>query len=492
MFSRTVTALARSRPPFAVFYKSMSGVLTKMAPVQRMKVASTLWRRTAPRYGIRYSAPRVAAAKEIYKKEGRRLAPGVKAAATKPARRSRKSKAARRSRKASATSKKNKNTKRSSKRVKASRATATRAKPAKKAVTPYASFTANVLKQTKLAPTATNKSRVFRMWLLTGQQRSSSLTKRISMAVRLLNKDQRSRRKLSKKLTRKAGKKTTKRSSKARKTAAKKSRKLRRSVTKKTNKTKKSPKAAAKQSKARKARLASRKKAMTRRRVRKAAAAKSKTRKSAARKAAAAAKTKSRKSAMRKSKAKAARKPRKAAARPRGRRVAAKKMKHIARKTPRRSNPYIEFYRRVCMTGLLPNGPKVVGSRTIKALWARTHKLPTMDARVAQATRLLEAQTGASAKTVVSPVRALVPRKNAAASHTHAPATVVLKEIKVPHYYEKNPFGATYAALLPMLQTIPSSTRMAHVAKAWTSTALKNDHRSAKQRIAAVAQQLKA
>ncbi|KPI90561.1 hypothetical protein ABL78_0321 [Leptomonas seymouri] len=480
MLSRSFAVLARSRPPFAVFYKSMSSTLATTAAPQRMQMAGVLWRRTAPKYGIRFSVPRVTAAKQIYSKERSRLAKGIKAAA-KPSRRSSKAKTTTRQRKAPAAQKKrNKSRRRPYKRMKATRAKAARAKavkkaarakPTKKAVTPYASFTASVLREAKLSPTPTNKNRVFRAWILTGQQRSLSLQKRIAMAVRLLKKDRRSKRKLSKKMTRKGGQKKTRPSAKTRRTAAKKVRSAGSVV--------------AKKSKSRKGRIAPHKKATARRRIRKAAATKSKTRNKATRRTPAS-KTRARRAAVHRPKVQGTRKRRNAAAKSKARRLVSKK-KTPSRTAQRHKNPYIDFYRRMRMTGLLPNSPKVVGSRRIKQLWARTHSLPNMDARVAQATKILEAQTGAKAKTETTPVFRKVP----VAPAKPDPTAMTLKDIKVPSYYEQNPFGATYAALLPMLQDTPSSTRMAHVAKAWTNTTLKDDHRSAKQRIAAVAQELK-
>jgi hypothetical protein len=377
------------------------------------------------------------------------------------------------------------------------------AKPAKAATTPYASFTAKVLKQAKLPATATNRRRVFRMWLLTGQQRSLSLSKRVSMAVRLLTKGQKSKRRLSKRALRKKSTNMQKRRtaskhrhSKARKGTAKKVKKVKRSARKSA--------AAKKTSTAPKLRLAPRKTSKARR-VRKSASTTMNKRRQKSKavravrtsthpkppEAASAKKAKVRKAAVRKPKVKTPRKVRKVVAKPKVRRAVAKKRSSAKR---RRNNPYIEFYRRMRMTGLLPNGPVVVGSRKIKKLWAATHALPNIDARVAQATKILEQQTGRKALTATAATpnsAARATRKAVVSGSVAGPATVTMKDIKVPRYYPKNPFEATYAALLPALQDIPSSTRMAHVAKAWTNTERKDDHRSAKQRIAAVAQELK-
>lgn len=475
MFARSLTVLAGNLPPFAIFYRSMAGTLTTTAAPRRMQVASALWRRTAPKYGIRFSAPRVAAAKQIYKNEGPRLAKSAKTKAkAKPSRRVRRLKAAaQHARKASySPAPKKKTTKKmivtvkrsKTKRAKAASAQKKRSavhkkkKSAAKAVKPYAVFTAQVMKQAKLTPTPTNRNRVFRMWLMTREQHFLSMSKRVSMAVRLLNKNKKSKRRLSKKMTRKADKKAAKRGIKPR-------RKRHSRIAGKT----------ATQMKARKSAVA--RKAVVR-------------------------KPKSRKAAVRRPKAVASRKVRKiTAAKSKARRTVSRKRKTMHAKR-HSHNPYIDFYRRMRMTGLLPNSPKVVGSRKIKELWARTHALPSIDARVAQATKMLEAQTRSKARTA-TPRKATrkATRKAAAAvapvaastsstAHATAPATVTAKDIKVPIYYERNPFGATYAALLPALQDIPVSTRMAHVAKAWTNTERKDDHRSAKQRIAAVAHEL--
>lgn len=472
MFSRSLTVLARGRPPFSTFYKSIAPTLAKTPAPQRMSVASALWRRTAPQYGIVYSAPRVAAAKQIYKKEGKSLVKNMKSSA-QAARRSKAPKKVRKSPSKAKAAAAKKNAKRSSRKV--------GRKSAKSHVTPYASFTAKVLKGAKLKPSATTNKRIFRMWIMTGQQHSLSMSRRVSMAVRLLSKNKKSQRKLSKKLSKKTKKSAAKRAGAAKKKgpgrprkakaakAAKKSKKVKKPTKSKKTASKKKSKSAPP-----KKRFMSKKKASAKRR--RASATKSVARK---------AKSKS------KSTAKTTRKAAKTSASQSKKRGAAAKRTSTPRS--RHENPYIEFYRRMRMTGLLPNGRKVVGSRQIKALWARTHSLPTIDARVARATKLLEAQTGMTATPTLAQAAAAAPAAahTSAASSAAAPATISVKDIKVPDYYQQNPFGATYAALLPALQGIPESTRMAHVAKAWSSTEQKDDHRSAKARIAAVANELK-
>ncbi|KAG5489010.1 hypothetical protein JIQ42_00630 [Leishmania sp. Namibia] len=498
MFSRTMPVLLRRRPPFASFFKAVSAPLGKARQVQRMQTAAFLWRRTAPQYGIRFSAPRVGAALRIYRREGKAITRQLQMTA-KPARKS--GAAPRRSTPTRTTASKRKTN--YVKRLRQNK---------KKVVTPFAAFRTEVMRRTKLPYTEANRKRVLRMWILTGQQRSLSAPKRVEMAVRLLRKDRKHAKRLSRKMqkivkprAKRASRKSTRKSAKRKSLAAHSSRKPRRLAMKsrKALKVRRSRKAAGHKSKKTVSMRASR------RMLRRAAAAKvhrggqAATTSSAATQKSARKVKPPRRSAFRKAAAskRRVRNVRRAAAAKSNpkRRIASRR----TRGHGRRENPYIRFYRHMRMTGLIPNHPKVLGSRQIKALWEETHFLKGLNRRIARATELLEKRTGSKSMVRPPPVRT-PPRprpnlKRLSSNPSRAPPagktlnTLTFKQsdIKVPSYYSRNPFGATYAALLPMLREMPRSTRMAQVAKAWTRTSVKNDKRSAKARIAAVAEAMR-
>ncbi|GET93681.1 Mkiaa0324 protein-like protein [Leishmania tarentolae] len=498
MFSRSMPALVSRRPPFASFYKAVCRPLRNSEHSNRMQTAAVLWHKTAPQYGIRFSVPRVSAALRIYRKKGKEVMKELQKTA-KPVHR--RKAAPPRSTQARTSAGKRKTAQ--LKRVHHN---------SKKATTPFATFRKEVMQRAKLPGTKANLKRVLRMWIMTGGQHRLSALKRVEMAVRLLQKDTQR----SKGFSRKVGKKVVRRHSKraARKSAKKSSSQSRRKKSilrkprvtaagaKKTRRIRSFQKGAAQKLKrARRMRavrrLSKRPASVKVRRAiqmptklsahKRIAASKSKVRKlRAARKPAAP------KQWMRKTHSAAV-------TRSKGRHIATKRKTSATR---RRANPYIKFYRHMRMTGLIPNHPKVLGTRQIKALWTETHSLNGLNNRIARATELLEKRTGLKSK--VNPPRARSSvGKNESPKHgtpdpSPAPAapiseslTIKRSNIKVPPYYSSNPFGATYAALLPMLRDIPSSTRMAHVAKAWTRTSVKDDKRSAKDRIAAVAEAMK-
>ncbi|TPP49574.1 hypothetical protein CGC20_19255 [Leishmania donovani] len=499
MFSRSMRALVSKRPPFASFYKAVYSPLRNTEQARKMQTAAVLWHRTAPQYGIRFSAPRVAAALRIYRRKGKEITKELQKTA-KPAR----------------------EWKAAPSRSKLARATAPKRKAihlkqrqqkGKKAITPFAAFQTEVMRRTKFPSTRANLKRVLRMWVMTGRQRSLSVPKRVEMAVRLLQKDRKRgkgfSRKMSNKITRRRSKRGTRKIAKSsaagssRKTA--KSRKPRVTATgaKRARAARPSRSAVAQRLKrARrmravrqvpkrpasvKVRLA-RHLAAKRSAPKPVAASKPKARTMHAARKATASKRRTRKTSIA------------AVAKPRPRHTPTKRRASAAR---RRANPYIKFYRHMRMTGLIPNHPKILGTRQIKALWTETHSLNGLNRRIARATELLEERTGLKSKVNPPAVRTSArkrqnpkhgspgPSPAPAAPKTSESLTIKQRDIKVPPYYSSNPFGATYAALLPLLRDIPSSTRMAHVAKAWTRTSVKDDKRSAKARIAAVAEAMK-
>ncbi|KAG5464429.1 hypothetical protein LSCM1_00615 [Leishmania martiniquensis] len=475
MFSRSIPALLRRRPPFASFFKAVSAPLGKARQAQRMQTAGVLWRRTAPKFGIRFCAPRVGAALRIYRKEGKAINRQLQMT-SKPALRSRGARP-----------------RSTPTRTPASKRRATYAKLSRqskrKAVTPFAVFRTEVMRRTKLPYTAANRKRVLRLWIMTGQQRSLSAPKRVEMAVRLLKKDRKRVKKLSMKKkirrprARRAAATNTKKSASRNRGTAVRSKSL--TLAKK-------PKKALRSRHSRKA-VAHRSKKSMRARAPRRVPPKGAVSKGRARKISA-----SRKAGASRRQLRRVRRAASAKSRPQLR-VATRR----AKAGRRQRNPYIRFYRHMRMTGLIPNQPREVGSHQIKALWMETHSLKGLNRRIARATQLLEERTGS--KSMISPPPVSIPPqkhrspKSLSSIPSRVPAarkglsTFPLKqsEIKVPSYYNRNPFGATYAALLPMLREIPSSTRMAQVAKAWTRTTVKNDKRSAKARIAAVAEALK-
>ncbi|KAG5465905.1 hypothetical protein CUR178_00620 [Leishmania enriettii] len=497
MFSRTMPVLLRRRPPFASFFKAVSAPFGKARQVHRMQTAAFLWRKTAPQYGIRFSAPRVGAALRIYRKEGKAITRQLQMT-VKPARKS--GAAQRRSTPTRTTASKRKTN--YVKRVRQNK---------KRVVTPFAAFRTEVMRRTKLPYTEANRKRVLRMWILTGQQRSLSAPKRVEMAVRLLRKDRKHAKRLSRKMekivktrAKRASRKSRRKSAKRKSLAAVSSRKSRRVAMKsrKALKVRRSRKAGGHKSKKTVSMRASRgvlrraAAAKMHRGVQAATTSSAPTLKSA-RKVKPSRRSAPRKGAASKRRVRNVRTAAAAKSNPK-RRIARR-----ARGRGRRGNPYIRFYRHMRMTGLIPNHPKALGSRQIKALWEETHFLKGLNHRIARATELLEKRTGS--KSMVSPPSVRTPprqrptSKRLSSNLSQAPPagktlntlTIKQSDIKVPSYYNRNPFGATYAALLPMLREIPSSTRMARVAKAWMRTSVKNDKRSAKARIAAVAEAMR-
>ncbi|CBZ26441.1 mkiaa0324 protein-like protein [Leishmania mexicana MHOM/GT/2001/U1103] len=499
MFSRSMVALVSRRPPFASFFKAVYPPLRNAEQARKMQTAAVLWHRTAPQYGIRFSAPRVAAALRIYRTKGKEITKELQ----KTVKPGRKWKAA-------------------PSRLRLARTTAPKRKAirlrrlqpkSKKVVTPFASFQTEVMRRTKFSSTRANLKRVFRMWVMTGQQGSLSMPKRVEMAVRLLQKDQNRAkgfsRKMSKKIARRRSKRATRKIAKSsangssRKAAKSKKRRVTATTAKKVKAARPSRSAAAKRLKRarilRAARRVPKRPASVKVRLARHVAAK----RSAPKPVTA---SKPRAPTMRAARKAAASKRR--VRKTRIASVAKSRLRHTAtkRKTRaarRRANPYIKFYRHMRMTGLIPNHPKILGTRQIKALWTETHSLNGLNRRIARATELLEKRTGLKSKVNPPPVR-ISARKRQSSKHgspapSPAPAapktleslTIKQKDIKVPPYYSSNPFGATYAALLPLLRDIPTSTRMAHVAKAWARTSVKDDRRSAKARIAAVAEAMK-
>ncbi|KAI5691638.1 hypothetical protein MNV84_08364 [Leishmania braziliensis] len=499
MFSRSMQALLIRRPPFASFFKAVSVPLKTTKPPLRMKAAGILWRKTAPQYGSRFSAPRVAAALQVYRKE----APLINRQVRMTARPGRRSAAAASQRKLVRTT----DTKLKAIRVKR------RQQHKKKAATPFAAFRAEVMRRTKLPSTEASRKRVLRMWVMTGQQRSLSAPKRVEMAVRLLNKNRKHTKRLSRKMSRKISKRRSKHADhrSAKRPARRSSHKLATSTkfriasgkTKRGLRVRPSRKATALKLKSvpskRGARRVPKKLASPKLHLARNAAAKpSASKKKAAGRSKVPKLRASRKTAV--SKRRARKTFRATSRRSKLQRTVAKRRTSAAR---HRRNPYLRFYRYMRLTGLIPNHPKILGSRQIKALWAETHALKGLNRRIARATELLEKRTGL--KSMVSPPSVRRPARKDQSSRRRvslsspAPAarndlnllTLKQSDIKVPRYYRRNPFGATYAALLPVLRDIPSSTRMSKVAKAWTHTSMKDDKRSAKARIAAVAEAMR-
>ncbi|CAG9584136.1 mkiaa0324 protein-like protein [Leishmania major strain Friedlin] len=499
MFSRSMRALVSRRPPFASFYKAVYPPLRDAEQERKMQTAAVLWHRTAPQYGIRFSAPRVAAALRIYRTKGKEITKELQKTA-KPAG----------------------DWKAAPSRSKLARTTASKRKTihlkrrqqkGKKAITPFAAFETELMRRTKFPSTRANLKRVLRMWIMTGRQRSLSVPKRVEMAVRLLQKDRkrakRFSRTMSKTIARRRSKRATRKS--ARRSATGRSRKA--------AKSRKPPVTAARAKKAQAARPSRSAAAQKLKRARRMRAARRVPKRPASVKVRRARHLAAKRSSPKtvtasKPKARTTHAARKAAAlkrrirqtriaavaKSKARRTAAKRKTSAAR---RRANPYIKFYRHMRMTGLIPNQPKILGTRQIKALWTETHSLNGLNRRIARATELLEKRTGLKSKVNPPPVRTSARKRQSpkhgspgplpapAAPKTLESLTIKQRDIKVPPYYSSNPFGATYAALLPLLRDIPSSTRMAHVAKAWTRTSVRDDKRSAKARIAAVAEAMK-
>ncbi|KAG5490737.1 hypothetical protein JKF63_00859 [Porcisia hertigi] len=501
MFRRSAPALVRRRPPFASFFKALNAPICKKEPSRIMQTAAVLWRRTAPQYGRRYCAPRVTAALSVFRRDSRNISKEVE-------------NVARRVRNAGAASS-----------PKPLHSTTTRRKvfsvkrsqqPKKKGVQFFAAFQKAVMQRTKLPLTEANRKRVLRMWVMTRQQRSLSSQKRVDLAVRLLNKSQKrakaglsrklSKRIIKRRITRAINKSASRSKNRASRKMAKSTKP--RTTSRKLKKTQRVPPI-------RKAAVRKPRRALRKRAVRMASKRRASAKASIGGKVGAKLSTQKQQPAKR-TKTHKKHASRKTAAAP-AKRVAPKlrsaklgmsKPQRIvatssADAARRRRNPYIRFYRHMCMTGLIPNHPRRQASRQIKALWIETHSLRGLNQRIARATELLEKRTGSKSMIglprVSPPTHGHRSSQPRASSHAGTPAalkglnlsTLREKDIKVPQYYNRNPFGATYAALLPVLKDVPSSTRMAQVAKAWTLTSVKDDKRGAKARIAAVAEAMK-
>lgn len=297
--------------------------------------------------------------------------------------------------------------------------------------TPYQHFRDAVIAKGHLTPSAALNERIFRLWLMTAPQSTRSASSRVNMAVRLIRKTDPKMKK----------KKKQQRAKSSKKSSVKGSKKARRSHHKKKKgsaspKKRKAAKKAKKPKKAKKAKPAKKWKPAK--------------------------------------KTKKAKKPFKKV----------KKTGSTSKKSVQGRpghNPYLRFYRELVHTGLVPNHPKGARSRRVKELWRATGHLKTMESRLKLSKAYL---SGAQQMPAIYKKSARKSIKSAAKAG-RKPEPIVFK---VPHYYHRTPFSATFSALFNYAYGTTTQAKMRTVAKAWRASRLPGkDNRSPRQRIMATA-----
>lgn len=503
MFSSSAIALARRRPPFPVFYKSMMTALTDTKGPKRMQIAAALWHTTTKEFGSSASPQRTAKANELYKKYGAAVLrlPDAKKPSTKigsakllktiatPAAR----------RKVSA---KSSNSKKKTKTAKRHRADPRRrrsaATPHKYTAPSYAAFCQRVVPPGIRTPpvvymralyTATHSTRV-----QLSRQRREEIARRLVRSYH-----------------------GTVAAARARRPAPKRKAAARRQKTAAVS----TPYAAFRDAVMRRARLPP--SSQTSRRVYRAWVATGQQNSLSASKRVDMAvgllrkgektskrlKLKPKTSVVRKRSATAAAKKTKGSTK---RKSVAKRAKGSSGRKKSagkgRRNPYITFYREMRMTGNVPNHPRGAGTRVIKELWRRTHHLSDLNARIRLSEDILAGRAPLPPRPATKPVpnkakrSAKKPRTVTSASrklrkattHRVAKTAAVSKsgvvDFKVPPTYAKHPFAATYSALYPHLPDMSGETRMTKVANAWSKSEVRNDTRTPRERITAVSKAL--